>query len=73
MITIRVEVCINGHQQIIPHAVSIDVDEIAGLPFGEVRRYVDDKVKQFITETINYSWAVEKRVLNDRETKSIAA
>ncbi len=72
MITIKVELDINGHKQIIPHAVSIEVDEIGGLPFGAAHCYVDDKVKQFVAEAVSYSWAVEKRALPAPATQSVA-
>ncbi|MBA3240203.1 MAG: hypothetical protein H0T60_03165 [Acidobacteria bacterium] len=73
MIMITVELDINGHKQIIPHAVQIEVDEIGGLPFGEARRYVDNKVKEFVSEAVSYTWTVEKLARPTRATEQVAA
>lgn len=73
MITITVELDINGHKQVIPHAVQIEVDEIGRLPFGEARRYVDEKVKRWVAEAVKVNWTVEKRARPARETEQVAA
>lgn len=73
MITITVELDINGHQQVIPQAVQIDVDEIGRLPFGEVHRYIDEKVKRWIAETVKFTWTVERPRATAKEREQVAA
>ena len=73
MITLTVELDINGHRQVIPQAVQIDLDEIGGLPCGEARRYVDEKVKRWIAETVKFTWTVERPRAVAKEREQIAA
>jgi hypothetical protein len=68
MMMLTVKLILNGQTQTIPHAVTVEMDELAGLPLAEARRYVDDKVKQWVTQHVNYSWTVEQRALPVRET-----
>lgn len=73
MTTLTVELNINGQKQIIQHAVTVEMDEIASLPFAEARRYVDEKVKRWIADTVKFTWTVEQPHVNVTEHEQVAA
>lgn len=66
-------VTINHVEKTLPRAVSVGMEELVGLSLTEAHNYIDSKVRQFVAETVSYSWAVEKRTLPIRDTEQVAA
>lgn len=73
MPTLTVEVNINGHKEIVPRAVTVQMDEIAGMPATQACRYIDEQVERWVAEAVKVTWTVERSRAATKEREQIAA